>query len=199
MDESRQHHVVRRFQLRHEVKTRLPRALVCALLIALQSSTQAALRPAESDEFNGQEAPAFSVNPVKGDAVSLKDFKGHPVLLNFFASWCPPCREEISSLTHLYKQYSKDGVAIVGIAVDSLLTPESVGDVKPLAEKLAIPYPVAIATDKIAKDYHFKGIPTTVVIDRDGRIAKMFYGYHDDKVIEAAVQKLLLPAGSKTQ
>ena len=181
------------------MKPRLFLALVCALLVALWSPSHAALRPAESNEFNGHEAPAFCVTPVKGDAVSLKDFKGHPVLLNFFASWCPPCREEISSLTHLYKQYSKDGVAIVGIAVDSLLTPESVGDVKPLAEKLAIPYPVAIATDKIAKDYHFKGIPTTVVIDKDARIAKMFYGYHDDKVIEAAVQKLLLPAGSKTQ
>jgi peroxiredoxin len=181
------------------VKTRFLVALVCVLLIALRSSTQAALPPTESDEFNGQEAPAFSVTPVKGDAVSLKDLKGHPVLLNFFASWCPPCREEISSLIQLYKQYSKDGVAIVGIAVDSVLTPESVGDVKPFAEKLAIPYPVAIATDQIAKDYHFKGIPTTVVIDRDGKIAKTFYGYHDGKVIEAAVQKLLPPAESKGQ
>jgi len=181
------------------VKTRFLLALVYPLLIALPSPIEAALRPAESDEFNGQEAPAFSVTPVKGDVVSLKDLKGHLVLLNFFASWCPPCREEISSLTNLYKQHSKDGVAVVGIAVDSLLTPESVGDVKPLTEKLAIPYPVAIATDKIATDYHFKGIPTTVVIDRDGKIAKTFYGYHDDKVIEAVVQKLLLPAGSKVQ
>ena len=181
------------------MKTRFLLALVYPLLIALPSPIEAALSPAESDEFNGQEAPAFSVTPVKGDAVSLKDFRGHPVLLNFFASWCPPCREEISGLSHLYKQYNKDGVAVVGIAVDSLLTPESVGDVKPLAEKLAIPYPVAIATETIAKDYHFKGIPTTVVIDKDGKIAKMFYGYHDDKLIEAAVQKLLPPAESKGQ
>jgi len=179
------------------VKTRLLQALVWALLIALRSPSHAALRPAESDEFNGQEAPDFFVTPVKGDAVSLKDFRGHPVLLNFFASWCPPCREEISSLSHLYKQYSKEGVAVIGIAVDSLLTPETVGDVKPLAEKLAIPHPVAIATEKIGKDYHFKGIPTTVVIDRDGKIAKTFYGYHDGKVIEAAVQKLLPPAEPK--
>ena len=141
------------------MKTRLLLALVGALLAATQSPAPAALRPAESDEFNGQQAPEFSVASVKGDAVSLKDFKGRAVLLNFFASWCPPCREEISSLTNLYKQYSKNGVAIVGIAVDSLLTPESVGDVKPLAEKLAIPYPVAIATEQIAKDYHFKGTP----------------------------------------
>jgi peroxiredoxin len=181
------------------VKTRFLLALVCALLIKLQSLVQAALRPAESDEFNGQVAPEFAVTSVKGDAVSLKDFKGHPVLVNFFASWCPPCREEIRSLIQLYKQYRKDGVAIVGIAVDSVLTPESVGDVKPLAEKLAIPYPVAIATDQIAKDYHFKGIPTTVVIDKEGKIAKMFYGYHDDKVIEAAVQKLLPRAETKDQ
>ena len=181
------------------MKTRLLLALVCALIIAPQSPTRAALRPAESDEFNGQEAPAFSVTPVKGDVVSLKDLKGHPVLLNFFASWCPPCREEIGNLSHLYKKFSKEGVAVVGIAVDSLVTPDSVGDVKPLAEKLAIPFPVAIADEKIAKDYHFKGFPTTVVIDKDGKIAKTFYGYHDDKVIEAAVQKLLPAAGSKAQ
>jgi peroxiredoxin len=183
------------------VKPRFFLALVCLFLIALQSLVQAALRPAESDEFNGQEAPAFSVTSVKGDAVSLKDFKGRARALELLCQLVsPPCREEkISSLINLHEQYSKDGIAILGIAVDSLLTPESVGDVKPLAEKLAIPYPVAIATEQIAKDYHFKDIPTTVVIDKDGKIAKTFYGYHDDKVIEAAVQELLAATESKTQ
>ena len=83
--------------------------------------------------------------------------------------------------------------------MDSLVTPETVGEVKPLAEKLSIPYPVAIAEEKMAKDYHFKGFPTTVVIDGHGKIAKTFYGYHDGKVIEAAVQKLLPPVESKGQ
>jgi peroxiredoxin len=181
------------------VKTRLLLALVCALLIAIQSPTRAALSPRESDEFDGQEAPAFSVSPVNGNAIALNNFKGQAVLVNFFASWCPPCRAEISQLSQLYKHHSKQGLTVIGFAVDSVMTPETVGDVKPLADRLAIPYPVAIATEKIAEDYHFKGIPTTVLIDKDGKIAKTFYGYQDGKVIEAAVQKLLPPAESKGQ
>ena len=88
---------------------------------------------------------------------------------------------------------------MVGIAVDFVLTPETVGDVAPLVEKLATPYPVVIASEKIANDFHFKGIPTTILIDRDGKIAHTFYGYHDGKNIEAAVKKLLPPNESKTK
>jgi peroxiredoxin len=171
-----------------------------ALVIAVNApATWAALSPAESDEFNGQEAPAFSLRPVKGDTVSLKDFKGRLLLVNFFASWCPPCRAEIRELSQLHKQYAKQGLSIIGIAVDFVLTPETVGDVAPLVEKLAIPYPVVIASEKTASDFHFKGIPTTILIDKDGKIAKTFYGYHDGKTIEAAVKKLLPPAESKTR
>jgi cytochrome c biogenesis protein CcmG/thiol:disulfide interchange protein DsbE len=176
--------------------------LAMVVAMAIQLPIQAALSPAESDEFNGQEAPAFSVTTVKGNAVSLKDFEGHPVLVNFFASWCPPCRSEIGQLTHLYKQRSKQGVAVIGFAVDSVETPDTVGDVKPLAEKLAIPYPVAIATEKITKDYHNQGIPTTILIDKDGKIAKTFYGYHDQKAFDELLQRLLSeskPAAGKAE
>ena len=171
--------------------------LVALIVTAVAPTIWAALSPEVSDAYNGQEAPEFSGHTVKGDSVALKDWKGHVVLVNFFASWCPPCRSEIGQLSQLHGQYSKQGLAVIGFAVDAVETPDTVGDVAPLAKKLSIPYPVAIATEKIGKDYHFKGIPTTVVIDRDGKIAKTFYGYHDGKVIEAAVQKLLSPAESK--
>ncbi|HNX36073.1 MAG TPA: TlpA disulfide reductase family protein [Kiritimatiellia bacterium] len=159
----------------------------------LAGAAWAALPPSESDDFNGQEAPAFSVKPVKGEEVALKDWKGHPVLVSFFASWCPPCRSEIKELLALNKDYGKDGLRVIGIAMDPLLTPDTVGDVKPLAEKLAITYPVALATKKINDDYHFKGIPTTVLVGPDGKIAKTFYGLHDAKTIGAELKKLLPP------
>src|ERR1051326_1350697 len=138
------------------------------IVAAAKPAAWAALEPEESDVFNGQEAAPFSVRSVKGDVVSLKDCKGRSVLINFFASWCPPCREEIGELTQLHKEYSKRGLVVIGIAADSVLTPDTVDDVKPLVERLAIPYAVAIATKKIADDYHFKGIPTTIVIGADG-------------------------------
>src|SRR5881396_521863 len=97
---------------------RMQIVLTALLVITLQASTWAALSPAESDEFNGQEAPAFSFRPIKGDTVSLKDFKGRLLLVNFFASWCPPCRGEIRELTQLHKQYAKQGLGIIGIAMD---------------------------------------------------------------------------------
>ena len=87
---------------------------------------------------------------------------------------------------------------ILGLAVDSILTPDTVKDVKPLAEELKIPYPVAVITKQIADDYKFKGIPTCVVVDRDGKIAKVFYGYHDAKRIGEIAEKLLAKkAGDK--
>lgn len=157
----------------------------------LTTNTQAALSPKESDEFDGQEAAAFKVQSVQGKDVSLKENHGHVILLNFFASWCPPCRAEIGQLTELNKEYSKRGLVVLGLAVDSILTPDTVKDVKPLVESLSVPYPVAVTTKQIADDYKFKGIPTTIIIGSDGKIAKIFYGYHDAKAFKGLVDGLI--------
>ena len=99
------------------------------ILIGFLPSARAAMPPTVSDEWNGQEAPAFFVSSVKGTTVSLEDFRGRPILVNFFASWCPPCRSEIRQLGALSTQHSKDGLAVIGLAVDSVLTLDTVGDV----------------------------------------------------------------------
>lgn len=187
----------RAFPERMKMKTQSVVWLALFVFAATLSSAQAALAPEESNEFNRQPAPSFSVRDVKGNPFSLEKCDAPVLLLNFFASWCPPCRTEIGELSRLHKQYAGRGLAVVGLAVDPVMTPDTVGDVGPLVEKLGIPYPVALATPQIAKAYHFKGIPTTMVIGKDRKIIRTFYGYHDGRIFEALVKSLLPPPAPK--
>lgn len=158
----------------------------------------AALIPESDDQFKGKTAPLFSIKSLKGEKISLKDYRGKTVLLNFFASWCPPCRLEMEDLKRLHQQYNGKGLVIIGVAVDPLTTPETVGDVKPLVERLTIPYPVILATAQIGKDYPFEGVPTSFVIGEDGKIKKFLYGYQDGKEMEETLKKLLPATETKT-
>jgi thiol-disulfide isomerase/thioredoxin len=171
---------------------------IFALSFLAIGKSPAALIPEESDAFDGKIAPAFSFQTIKGDQFSSQNFAGHPVLLNFFASWCPPCREEIGDLLKVYSKYKDRGLVIVGAATDAKLIPETPvdqekKDVATLVKRLAIPYPVGIASDELARDYSFKGIPTTIFIGADGKIAHTLYGYHSPQKVEEWVQRLIAP------
>ena len=170
-----------------------------ALIVVLSPATaRAALNPAVSDEQNGKPAAPFAQKTVTGEDVSLDRFAGKPVALVFFASWCPPCREEIAELKTLAAELGPRGLAIIGAASDRQVIPDTTEeqerkDVAELVEQAKVPFPVTIATRELAEAYHFKGIPTTIFIDKDRRIAKTFYGVHDAKEL-AAFARTLLPA-----
>ncbi len=133
-------------------------------------------------------APDFTLPDLNGKAFSLSELEGKVVILDFWATWCPPCVVEIPHFIDLYKEYKGQGLEVVGISLDR----GGVKVVKSFVEKNEITYPVVIGNQKVAEDYGgIRGIPTTFVIDRQGYIVKKFVGYRDKKVFESIIQQLL--------
>jgi peroxiredoxin len=131
-------------------------------------------------------APAFTLVDLAGKSVSLSDFRGKVVVLDFWATWCPPCRREIPDFINLQKQYAAQGVQIIGIALDE---PEKV---QAFARDNGMNYPVLLGNDAISALYGgIEGIPTTFIIDKTGRIVNKFEGFRPRGTFEAEIKKLL--------
>jgi len=136
-------------------------------------------------------APSFTLQDLNGKTVSLSDFKGKVVVLDFWATWCPPCVMEIPHFIELYEQYKDKGFAMVGISLDR----EGVSVVKSFARKYRINYPILMTDGRIDKVYGgITGIPTTFVIDSAGNIRRKYIGYRDKAVFEADIKALLAEA-----
>ncbi len=131
-------------------------------------------------------APAFTLTDLQGDAVSLSDFRGKVVILDFWATWCPPCKKEIPDFIELQKKYGTQGVQIVGVGLDE---PQNIRE---FARSHGINYPVLLGTDEVATLYGgISGIPTTFIIDKRGNIANRFEGFTQRAVFEQEIAGLL--------
>ena len=136
----------------------------------------------------GSVAPAFAHADLDGKTVQLADFKGKVVILDFWATWCPPCREEVPDFVRLQSKYRDKGLAIVGLSLDA----GGAKDVRPFADEFNVNYTMLIANDETANAYGgIVGIPTTFVIDRQGRIVKKFVGLTGYGAFEEAILPLL--------
>ena len=134
----------------------------------------------------GDKAPDFALKDMDGKTVNLSDYKGKVVVLDFFASWCPPCREEIPDFIGLQKSYGAGSFSMVGVAMVSL------NEAKEFAKKMGINYPVLIDDGKVSTVYGpVRSIPTTFVIDKDSKIAKFYIGYRPKDVFENDIKALL--------
>lgn len=145
----------------------------------------------ESSEAANQQitAPEFVLTSTDGKQVKLSDFKGKVVLLDFWATWCGPCRMAIPDLVALKNEYKSKGVEIIGISLDQEQTKE---DVVPFIKQYKINYPVVYGTMQTAMDYgNISSIPTSFIIDKEGKVAASYLGVVEKAKYEKRINELL--------
>jgi len=136
---------------------------------------------------NPDPAPDFKLTGLDGKPVTLSDSHGKVILLNFWATWCGPCRAEIPDLVELQNKY-KDRLQILGLVVDD----DDADAIKDFVEKFGINYPVAIASDAIRFQYGgIAALPTSFVLDAEGRIVQKHEGLRDPLLYETEIRALL--------
>lgn len=133
-------------------------------------------------------APDFQVTDLTGKVVSLSDYAGKIIILDFWATWCGPCKLEIPHFIKLYDEYKAQGVEIVGLSLDA----GGAKDVEPFARARKINYPMLLGNNKVVSDYGgVRGIPTAFVITQDGKIYRKYVGYRAPDIFEADIRALL--------
>lgn len=146
----------------------------------------------------GKKAPAFTLTTLKGEKVSLASYKGKAVQLNFWATWCAPCKIETPWLVELKKQYGPQGFEVLGVSFDDLdkddpkLLAKDKLEIAKGVENLKIPYPVLIDGDSIAKAYGDIDVyPTSYFVDRNGTIVAASFGLTSKSDLEGHIRKAL--------
>ncbi len=135
----------------------------------------------------GQTAPSFSVSRLNGKPFKLEDYKGKIVLIDFWATWCPPCIAEIPHYLSLKEKYKQSAFEIIGLSVDA--DPKTV---RAFIKQHRLTYPVAMSLSEIEAAYGgIRSIPTTIVLDKNHNVAEIITGYRDQEYFEALIKKLL--------
>ena len=154
------------------------------------------LEKVETGIKKGQLAPDFTLQTVTGESFTLSDLKGKKVLLNFWASWCPPCKKEMPDLQDYYENYAKEeNVEIVAVNLTytekSLTTNEAVEAVRLFVDSYDLTFPIPLMEeDSISKTYQILTIPSTFMIDTEGKIQRQIIGPLNVESIHEYVSQL---------
>ena len=145
---------------------------------------------------NGAVAPDFELQSLDGKQVRLSDYRGKAVLLNFWATWCAPCKIEMPWFVDLQKQYASQGLQVIGVAMDD----SGEDAIAKFAKEMGVNYPVLIGKESVGDAYGgVEFLPTTFFIDRQGKVVERVFGLVGHSDIEDNVKKALGPGASPAQ
>ncbi len=133
-------------------------------------------------------APDVMLQSLNGKMVRIADYEGKVILVDFWATWCPPCQEMVPQLSKLHENYASQGLVILGIALDR----EGAKIVEPFVRKYEINYMILLGDMETAEAFGgISSIPTTFIIDREGRLVRKLPGYHSERELAAQIKKYL--------
>jgi peroxiredoxin len=139
-------------------------------------------------KLQGKAAPDFSLPTTTGQTMKLSDFQGKAVLLNFWATWCEPCKVEMPWFVELQKKYGPQGLQVLGVAMDDA----SPKDIAAFAEKMGVNYPILIGKEEVGTQYGgIDYLPSTYYISRNGKVIDHAFGLVSRSEIEANIEKAL--------
>jgi peroxiredoxin len=157
-------------------------ALLTGLVLATVACSSAPPKGALKPVAERKAAPEFTLKNAAGDPLKLSDFRGKAVLLNFWATWCVPCKVELPWFVEFHNELQSRNFTVLGLSMDE----EGFAAVTPFAAAQKMTYPLAIAPSELLSLYAVESLPTTFMIDREGRIAAVHTGlvsketYRDD-------------------
>jgi peroxiredoxin len=158
------------------------------LVFGLHMARRNSARTTPIASLQGKPAPEFTLQSLDGKTVHLSDFRGKGVLLNFWATWCQPCKIEMPWFAELQNRYGPQGLQIVGVAMDDA-SPEDIGK---FAKELGVNYPILVGKEEVGDAYGgVQFLPETFFLARDGKIVDKVFGLKSKSEFEDTIKKIL--------
>lgn len=167
-------------------------AISAMLILGIQKAKHNSGSGVATSKLQGQPAPDFSLTSLDGKTLKLSDYHGKAVLLNFWATWCEPCKIEMPWFVELQNKYGAQGLQVLGVAMDDA-SPKEISE---FAQKMGVNYPIVIGKEQVGDEYGgVQYLPSTFYVGRDGKIIERVFGLVSRSEIEANVQKALSQQG----
>jgi thiol-disulfide isomerase/thioredoxin len=170
---------------------RLKKIRVLLFLVAVCLLAVSCKKAEETVVVESGKAPVFTFTGLKGEALPLLELRGKVVIVEFWATWCPPCREAIPELNKVFEKFQGRSVQLLGIAVDK--GGDAASRVSAVVKEDAVVYPVMLDSGRVSVAYGVSGIPALFIIDKEGKVAKRHMGFSPGlaETISKEVEELL--------